>query len=480
MSASPAREVQEAPAQPVSPWSRRADVVLGVLDGVIVALTAITLAELAFGGISLGILSARRFSKPFLLLLVLVSIRLGLRRESWLSRVLRRLPVLSARGPWAEAVVDAAAAFVPTVIMTKAVAFAANLLLPAANKRGFAMPFESAKLAETFAAWDSGWYWDIALRGYYYNAAGQSSIAFFPLYPLLMRLLAWPFGGTERAVWVAGIVLSLACFAGALVLLHRLTAVTFGAREPARRTVLYVAVFPFAFFFTQVYTEALFLLLSVAAVLAATRGRWWLAGLLGGLTALTRPNGVLIVVALGLLALAGRPGLRTLALRAAALVPVPLGFALYCAFVQRLAGEPLAWLHAQQHWGYSVGNRPWVELMHVIDAIEKLGPYGYFFGDPLAFHYLLHGLVALVFIVLVPSVFRRCGLALGTYAALSLFVPLTGNALEGIGRYAATLFPFFMLLGTNRSRRIHETLLIVGSLGLALLAALFVTGHKVY
>ncbi len=48
------------------------------------------------------------------------------------------------------------------------------------------------------------------------------------------------------------------------------------------------------------------------------------------------------------------------------------------------------------------------------------------------------------------------------------------------GRYAATLFPVFMLLGASTSRRTHETLLIVGSLGLALLAALFVTLHKVY
>ena len=45
------------------------------------------------------------------------------------------------------------------------------------------------RFAETFAAWDSGWYFDIAQRGYYWSASGQSSLAFFPLYPMLMR--AW-------------------------------------------------------------------------------------------------------------------------------------------------------------------------------------------------------------------------------------------------------------------------------------------------
>ncbi len=451
-----------------------------MLDGAILAYAAVLVAYLVFGGIDLGLFSARRFSKPFLLLFVLVSLRIGLPWDSWLPRWLRRIPRPRPRGAWAEAAVDAAAAFVPTVLATKAVAFVANLLFPATGPRGFEMPFDSRKLAETFAAWDSGWYWHIARHGYSYDPAGQSSIAFFPLYPLLMHLLAWPFGGGDRAVWAAGIVLSLVSFALALVVLHRLAASVLGGREPARRTVLYLAVFPFAFFFTQVYTEGLFLLVSVSAVTAAVRGRWLWAGLLGGATALTRPNGILIAVPLVLLALADRPGPRALALRAAALVQVPLALGLYCAYVQRLSGDPLGWLHAQRHWGYTLGNNPWIELMRIIDALEKLGPYHYFFGDPLAFYYLLHGLVALGFVALVPRVFSRCGLALGAYAAVSLAVPLTGNALEGIGRYAATLFPVFMLLGTNTSRRTHETLLIVGGLGLALLAALFVTLHKVY
>jgi hypothetical protein len=471
----------ETPRAEADAAPRRArEIALGVLDGAILAYALLLVAYLVFGGVDLGVVSARRFSKPFLLLFVLVALRLGLPWDSWLVRGLRRFPHLRARDKWTQAALDAAAAFVPTVLAGKAVAFVANLLFPAAGPRNFEMPFVSRKFLETFAAWDSGWYWHIARNGYFYDPAGQSSIAFFPLYPLLMRFVAWPFGGSDRALWLAGIAVSLTSFALALVVLHRLAESVLGGREPARRTVLYVAVFPFAFFFTQVYTEGLFLLLSVSAVTAAMRGRWLWAGLAGGLTALARPNGILILVPLALLACAGRPGLRTLARRGAALLPVPAALGLFCLFVQRLSGDPLGWLHAQQHWGYTLGNNPWVELMRIIDALERLGPYGYFFGDPLAFYYLLHGLVALGFVALVPRVFSRCGLALGAYAAVSLAVPLTGNALEGIGRYAATLFPVFMLLGASRSRRTHETLLIVGSLGLALLTALFVTLHKVY
>jgi hypothetical protein len=462
---------------------------LATLDVLIAAFAALLLVYVVAGGFDLGLVSARRFSKPFLVLLVLGAVRAAIPRPSWLSRLLQDAALrtstawerLAARSAWAPALLDAGVAVLSVHLLTKGTAFLANLLFGPARPRPFPMPFESLRFAETFAAWDSGWYFDIARRGYYWSPSGQSSLAFFPLYPLLMRALAWPFGGGDRALWVAGIVLAYLCLLLGLTVLHRLTEQHFGGREVARRTVLYVAVFPFAYFFTQVYAESLFLLTSVAAVAGALASSWVLAGIFGALAVLTRPNGILIAVPLGLLALAGRPRLGELARRTAALSLVPLAFAAFCAFAYSLSGDPLGWLRAQAQWGYSVGNRPWVELMRLLDGIERSGLYGYFFSDPLAPYYFLHGAVALVFVALTPSVFRVLGLALGAYVAVSLYVPLSGNALEGIGRYAATLFPVFMLLGSVvRSRRVHEALLLSGALVLSLLSALFATWHPVY
>jgi hypothetical protein len=480
------RTPDDGPAPP--PRRRFTTRVLAALDGVVVAYTVAGLLYLATGGFDLGFASVRRFSKPFLLLLLLAALRAAIPRASWLPRLLadggrslrERLAALGARTRWATAALDALAAVVTVHLLLKGTAFLANRLFPAARPRPFPLPFESTKLAETFAAWDSGWYFDIAQRGYYWSPSGQSSLAFFPLYPMLMRALAWPFGGSDRALWTAGIALSYACLFLGLTVLHRLSETTLGDREAARRTVLYVAVFPFAYFFTQVYTESLFLLTSVSAVAAAAASRWGWAGLLGALAALTRPNGVLVAVPLGLLALAGRPRLAELARRAAALALVPLGLAAFCAFSWRLSGDPLGWLHAQARWGYTVGNRPWVELMRLVDGLERHGLYGYFFSDPLAPYYFVHGAVALAFVALTPSVFTRVGPALGAYVAVSLYVPLTGNALEGIGRYAATLFPAFMLLGTIRSRRVHEAILIGSALLLSLLASLFAGFYPIY
>jgi Gpi18-like mannosyltransferase len=102
------------------------------------------------------------------------------------------------------------------------------------------------EFAETFAAWDSAWYLDIAQRGYVFRDDAQSSVAFFPLYPLLIRAAASLFGGSERALWMSAIVLSYASFFAALVLLHRLTDRLLHDRDAARRAVLYAAVFPFS------------------------------------------------------------------------------------------------------------------------------------------------------------------------------------------------------------------------------------------
>ena len=181
-------------------------------------------------------------AKPILILLILIPLRVTLGGRSWLADLIQgrgsaglRLARLLALGRVSPAVADVTFALVATRVATISIAFIGNLLFAPYGTRSFTLPFERLKFAEVFAAWDSGWYFDIASRGYYFNADGQSSIAFFPLYPLLMRAVAWPFGGTDRAIWVAGIVVSSAAFALALLAVHRLTQQLFGDREVARR-----------------------------------------------------------------------------------------------------------------------------------------------------------------------------------------------------------------------------------------------------
>ncbi|MGE4427903.1 MAG: hypothetical protein AB7G37_15750 [Solirubrobacteraceae bacterium] len=143
--------------------------------------------------------------------------------------------------------------------------------------------------------YDATWYLLIARDGY--DAADPSRSAFFPLYPYLMAAIASPFGSGGAATVVAGLVLSAAAAIGFLTLLHRAVS---GFRDPAAATtvVRIAAYLPPAVVLSALYTEGLFLLLSLGALVAARRDRWALAGLLGAAAAACRSVGVLLVVPL--------------------------------------------------------------------------------------------------------------------------------------------------------------------------------------
>ena len=92
-----------------------------------------------------------------------------------------------------------------------------------------------------FGRWDAGWFVRIATHGY----DTKQSAAFFPLYPLVVRGLAF----VVRSHLAAGVLVSLASAAGAAILLYRL------ARS--RDAVLLLALYPIAYVFTAAYSDAL-------------------------------------------------------------------------------------------------------------------------------------------------------------------------------------------------------------------------------
>jgi hypothetical protein len=137
--------------------------------------------------------------------------------------------------------------------------------------------------------WDGLWYKLIAEQGYGF---GSANAAFWPLLPWLMR---WGHKITGLPTDIVGYLIANISFIVALVLLYRLIRIDFD-QVIARRTLWAIAIFPTALFFSAVYTESLFLMLAVGALLAARVGNWWMAGIAGALAALTRSYGVLLLV----------------------------------------------------------------------------------------------------------------------------------------------------------------------------------------
>ena len=147
----------------------------------------------------------------------------------------------------------------------------------------------SNELANLQARWDTDFYNQIATRGYRWDPSAflHQNVVFFPLYPLLMRWGGALLGGHPL---LAGTIASFAAFAGAIALLYRLAVLELG-EEKARSVLLLLSTYPFALFYSAVYTESVFLLLTVGAFYAMRRRYLVLAALSGLAAGLTRPNG---------------------------------------------------------------------------------------------------------------------------------------------------------------------------------------------
>lgn len=354
-----------------------------------------------------------------------------------------------------------------------------NVLFPLVGEEAFTVFGRTHLFWDSFARHDSGWYFGIARYGYEYVEGGRSNLAFFPLYPMLMRFLAIAMGGGRTKVYIAGIIISWVAFIIACVLLYRL-ARHFLEDEDAERTVIYAAAFPFAFFYGVVYSEALFFMLAVSAFLAFRNRRWVVGGLAGAALSATRVTGILALPALAWVAwqIAGQD--RRERWRAAIGVAlVPMGIGIYSAYVFTLSGSFLEWMHSITRWEYYPGGAPWTAMLAMIGALLA-NPYTYLTEVPDAPYHLLNVSAVLFALAMLPAVKRRMGWPYVLFIVMNLWLPLSSGSLEGLGRYTTVLFPLFIAIPTISSMLGRNFLLIVFASLFMVCRALFATLHPMY
>jgi hypothetical protein len=256
------------------------------------------------------------------------------------------------------------------------------------------------------------------------TSSAALNIAFSPLLPMLMKCGGALFGGTPSAQLLAGILLSnLALIAGLiyLALLMRLD-----GHDPAvaSRAIWYLLVFPTTFFLSAVYPMSLFLALSVAAFFHARRRQWPLAGMLTGLAALSRPDGVLLSLALALEYLHQHHfSLRRLRPDALWLALGPLALTGWMACQWRWFGNPLAFIAAQREWAPS----PFQTVIHSSRAPLQIGS-------------------AALFVLLTVLGFRLLRPSYTLFGVALLGVMLMADRYWSITRFVLVLFPAFMVL----------------------------------
>ena len=307
---------------------------------------------------------------------------------------------------------------------------------------------------------DSSWFLGIAEHGYQRNG-GE---VFYPLYPLLVGGLGRVFGGYYVT---AGIVVSLACCAGAFVLFYRLALERLGA-DGAHRALLYLALFPMSLFLQAVYSESLYLLCCVGVFVLAERRNWLGTGVVTGLALLTRFAGIALIPPILLLAWRSPERRRALL----SLLPAPLIAGLYPLWLQLKLHAVFSAFSNESGWGRHLSHAgPFGGLWH---SLEKawVGVKQIATADPNAqagAHNLEYLAFFVVFVWLGIEAWRRFGAPYGLFVLGSLVIPLSaptvGYPLLSMPRFCLPLFPAFLALAAiaNTERR-NRTVLILSTL----------------
>ena len=334
----------------------------------------------------------------------------------------------------------------------------------------------------TFAQWDSGWFIRIADHGY----DVEQSASFFPLYPLVTRGVAEVLQSTV----IAGVLVSLVAAGIAAIAVFRIAQQLVGGAV-ASDSVLFLALFPFAFVFTAVYSDALFLALASWSFLAALRQQAVLASLLGALAVATRPMGLALLPALIVLLWPKERTLRSI-VRPLALVLLPAALGVYALYLHFHFGDAGAFYHSQNVF-WLRDTPPLGPLQGAWDVLRTIEqgaaelvlhlpgdngyPSGFEDSQQRGAWNVLQGLLLIAAAFLTWVAWKRLGTAFGLYStsviAIILSTPAAVVPLVSAPRFLIADFPLFIALAMIAGPRPRLRLgLIIGFAAIGGIAAI--------
>lgn len=368
-----------------------------------------------------------------------------------------------------------------TVAATWLLVGAASYLFTINIESNRSLSFLKNRWLNAWARWDAGWYHSIASNGYSYEPGKESSIAFFPTYPLLMRWISPVFGND----YVAGIVITVASGIGYLFLAWKWFSDHLG-RSAAWTALLLLCWYPFAFYlYGAVYSDALFALLALGAFVLLEKDRPVLAGLVGAAASAARPVGIAVIAGLVILTLTRRNVFqrtpkfaiiwRNLRWKDAGVLLSVLGTVAYMAYLGLRFGDPLAFLSAEAGWSQAPGWQTWLKVPLFKQIVE---------GRSLVWDLRvgLHMVMGLTALALIPRVWKRFGVAYAVFAFIIAAIPVISTKdFFSTGRYMLPAFPCFAaaadILHSRRKLRIG---VLAGFLGILILyTVLYAQGYYV-
>jgi hypothetical protein len=266
-------------------------------------------------------------------------------------------------------------AVLPTFLLTRllllVLTYFGGILFNVPNNSSFALTART--VLYSWYHWDAPRYLTIASQGY----IDQSYTGFFPLYPVIVHTISLL---VHRDILLIGMIVSNLSFFAALVVFYKLIEYEFEA-ETATRSVLFISIFPTALLFFTAYNTSMLFFLLVSCFYLLRRSRWWLAGFVGLLAALTDFIGILLFVVFiyefarqysAAQSQKRHSLLKLLPLLASLLIP--LGTGIYSNALARKGLDRFAFLHPQSTPGIFA---PWTTLASLFKSITSNSVYSF-------------------------------------------------------------------------------------------------------
>lgn len=326
--------------------------------------------------------------------------------------------------------------------------FAAVLAVCFATKRSY---------VEAFNIWDGPHYIDIAENGYVKSGSGAEFIVFYPLYPFLIRALAFIFGSST----VSALVISNTCAVAGGIYFYKLCRIDMN-EEDGIFALMLMYTFPFSFFMSGVYTESLFIMLVSMTMYYTLKGKYLPAAAAAFLAALTRVQGVLLAVFM--LAEIFKANRKKCAY---ALCPAG-GFGIYLLINKAVFGNAFEFMKYQKEVWYQQPS--WIG-----DNIAKFANY-VFEGSELSYQIMLPQLVLFVLActVIYLAVKRGMRTGFGIYAAAYIFTVYSASWLLSGGRYTAGLTVLYQAAATAvKNKSVRRGIIIFNTLLMIVYAVLY-------
>lgn len=325
-------------------------------------------------------------------------------------------------------------------------------------------------LLSPFANFDGAYYLLIAAKGYTVNAG------FFPLFPLLIHLLSPVFGNKPflTAEFLAGNLLVGAGFFLALIIFYKLIRLDY-RENIAILSIIFLLIFPTSFFFASIYSESLFLLLSLLSFYFARKKKWIWAGIAGGFLSATRIVGIAMWPAL--LYEYFKQNKNKLSIKLIPLFFAPFGLTAYVIYNTYRWGDPFYFIEAQ---GNFQNNRsvdsiilPTQTIFRYFKILTTVNPRIYEWW--VAFFELSFFILALILLFIAWKKKVRASYLI--FGLLCLFIPSLTGTLSGIPRYVSIIFPIFITLALIKNKGFKIIYFTVSAVLLFIFFMLFSKGY---